>query len=296
MSELVETYRGCEIRYVPEAVKLGKPPYYTPCLPGEWFWTVQATRNAIDDKLGPEPPPPEPVPPPPPPPEEPEREWVERYRDVDIWLILPEEYYWAQVEVGYVALAWTLIEIRVKIDDILAMLYPDEEPPEGLLAQIIAEIKAWFEENIASRLQPVYDFIDTALAGARDAWQKATADLGTWASNLFADQGARIEEHDGKWDAFDTETLPDLHDTIEAMGANMGESLNQLTVETVEAINQKAVEIIGQVNNMFLLMDPMGFLKDPTGFINVVFGVQRKIAEETVIRSFWEGFEEGLEE
>lgn len=48
--------------------------------------------------------------------------------------------------------------------------------------------------------------------------------------------------------------------------------------------------------NFFLLMDPTGFLKDPLSHIKAAFDIQRQVAETAVIRSFWEGLEEGLAE
>ena len=296
MSELVETYRGCEIYHVEYQVVRGQPAYMTPCLSGKWFWTLQATKNAVDDELGPEPPPPEPIPPPPEPGPEPEREWVEKYRDVDVWLILPDEYYWAQVEVGYVAIAWTLTEVRRKIDEILELLYPGEEPPDGLLAQIMAQVMAWFDENIGPRLQPIYDVIDVKLAGVKAAWEKGIADFGTWASHLFADHGARLEELDTRWDTWDTETLPDLNAVIEAMAGDFDDALAkkaadlQASEAELRALGDDAVK--ADVRSWF----PAEFLKDPLGYIGTAFTNLINAWVQGVTKSFWEGFEEGLEE
>jgi len=44
------------------------------------------------------------------------------------------------------------------------------------------------------------------------------------------------------------------------------------------------------------LMDPQGFLKDPIGYIKAAFDIQRGVAQNLVVKSFWEGFEEGLAE
>ena len=318
MSEVVETYRGCVIYFVPMAEVLGKPAYSTPCLSGEWFWTVQATRDAIDEAVGPPPPPPptvytcpkcgaefsteaalqahmEDAHPPPKPPTE-EREFVETYRDVDVWLLLPDELYWAQVAVGYVALAWTLPEVRVEIDKILEMLYPPEEPPEGLLAQVVAEVKAWFEENIGERLQPVLDFIDVKLDGLR-AWGKEQfAEASAETADVRADLGTRYEDLDARWDVLDTETLPDLHDTIEAMAAGVGTTVDQKIIdlqdseEELRALGDEAVK--ADVRDWF----PAEFLKDPLGYIGTAFSDLIDAWIGGVVRSFWEGFEEGLEE
>jgi len=215
---------------------------------------------------------------------------------VDVWLILPDEYYWAQVEVGYIAIAWTLTEVRRNIDEILAFLYPDEEPPEGLLAQIWAQIVAWFDENIGARLQPILDTIDVRFAGAKAAWEKRVADFGAWASSLFADQGAHLEDLDDRWDTWDTETMPNIYGVMEAMAGDFDDALAKKAADL--QASEAELRILGDeatkadVRGWF----PAEFLKDPLGYIGAAFTGLISSWVEGITKSFWEGFEEGLEE
>ncbi|MBA7630978.1 hypothetical protein ES703_38505 [subsurface metagenome] len=50
------------------------------------------------------------------------------------------------------------------------------------------------------------------------------------------------------------------------------------------------------MRNFGKLMDPTGFLKDPLGTVSAAFAIWRLAADHVVVKSFLEGFEEGLAE
>jgi len=262
-------------------------------------------------------PPPPPPPPPTPPPEE-ERKWVEKYHDVDIYWVPTLEMYWAQVAAGYVAVGYTLEEVRSGIDGILEFLYPPEEPPEGLLAQIVAQIQAW----LGPMLTPLMNAWDgfwtvtwpswtTAFANLKAAWDN----FWTW---ILPDLHAKDAELDGRLDAFDTETLPNVYGAMEAMAGDFDDVLAQkaAALKASEAelrtLGDEAVK--AEVRGWF----PAEFLKDPVGWILSevwtwltarLHGIATAFCEgleeglrgtETLPagpgRSFWEGFQEGLKD
>jgi len=53
MAEKIGTYRDCDMYYSDILEAHGGPPYYTPCIPGEYFWSIPDLKAAIDDKIGP---------------------------------------------------------------------------------------------------------------------------------------------------------------------------------------------------------------------------------------------------
>ena len=230
MSEIVETYRGCEIYFVQAAEDMGRPAYYTPCLSGEWYWTAQATRNAIDELLDPIEPP------------------------------------------------------------------PDEEPPDGLLAQIVAAIKTWVNENLDAYLRPIWDWINEGLASAKAAWENLVAGYAAYWEEQFAKRGERIAELDRRWDALQDQTIPDLWEEFKKMSKELGDDLDQAMIDLqaseaeLRVLGDEAVKV--DVRSWF----PADFLKDPLGYIGAAFANLINSWVEGITRSFWEGFEEGLEE
>lgn len=244
----------------------------------------------------PEPPPPEP-PPPPPPPEPPEEpEFIETYREVDIYWLPTLDMYRAEVAVGYVATGLTLPEIRASIDEILAFLEPPEEPPDSLFAQVVAAIQVWVNEVIGGRLQPVYDWIDNVLAGARTAWEGLVADVVAYVDGVAAAVISLGGEVWDRWDTFTTLTLPSIWDTITSNAADVMGAIDLKGTELEASMDAKLVDFTAWVNGLFALLDPHAFLEDPLGFIKGAFNTFIDPWAEGIIKAFWEGLEEGLTE
>ena len=243
----------------------------------------------------PEPPPPEPPEPPPPEPPEPPR-FEETYRDVAIYWLPAVNLYWAQVAPGYVAVAPTLPEIRASIDEILEFLEPPPEPPDGLLAQVVAAVKVWFNENIGYRLQPVYDWIDEGLAGARLAWENLVADTQSWVSNLFADVGISLGALRDRWDTLTTETLPNIWDTITARVGEVGAALDQMKVDLMASLDEGLKGMGDYIDDRLLNYAPQGFQSDPEKYVKDHAEERFNLKVFEFVKSFWEGVSEGLAE
>jgi len=292
---LVETYRGCGIyRYTPPDVP--ETVYGSPCIVGQYF-TISAVRKRIcaatgglwvDGTCTAAPPPPEPPPP--------ADYLAETYRDVEIWWVTSLNMFRAQVAAGYVAVGLTLPIIRAAIDEILDFLNPPEDPLEGLLAQVIAAVKAWFEP-IWAPLSSAWDSFITytwpalgaSLSNLKASWDEFRTQTWVDLTAAFTSLGAR-------WDAFTSGTLPGIWDAITAKGAEFQAALTNKAAELRAALDQGLADNREWMGNFAKLMDPQGFLKDPVGFINAAFALQGEIANNLAVKSFWEGFEEGLAE
>ena len=289
----VETYRGCEIWML-------TPPdypddvYHSPCVAG-YFSKKSAVKRRICEKTGgtwvdgkcttP-------APPPPPPDEEPHR--VETYRGVDIWYGVTPNMYTGQVAPGYLASGWTLQECRTKIDEYLEFLNPPEEPEEGLLAQVVAAVKVWFNENIGTRLQPVYDWIDARLVNARLAWEGLVADANAVIAGVSAKLNSLGTELRGRWDAFATETLPGILDTITAKVGEVSAALDQAKTNLTSAIDTGLADMTSYVDNAVAGVDAVGFFKDPLGYIGTAFNNLIDAWVHGLVKSFGEGLQAGL--
>jgi len=290
---LVETYRGCDIYYLtPPDVSTAE--YNSPCILGG-YTKITAVYKRIcaatggtwvdEDCMDEEPP--EPIPP-----LEPYLEEV--YRGVEIWWVPTISAFRAEVAPGYVAVATGLIAVREQIDDILAFLYPPEDPEDGLFAQIVAAIKAWLMP-IWTPLSTAWDSFITytwpalgvALTGLGDQWDAFKSET------LPAITGALTSLGDA-WGVFWTETLPGIGDAIDEVSINLRERLNKKADELRASIDEGLADNREWAENFFKLMDPTGFLKDPLGYINAAFAIQGEIANTLAVKSFWEGFEEGL--
>jgi len=289
----VETYRGCEIYKLTPPDSEGTT-YGSPCVT-LLYKTVNAVRKRICQGQGwswidgtcVEPGPPEP-----PPPLEPYLEEV--YRDVEIWWVPALSMFRAEVTPIYSAVGWTLPVIRENIDAILEFLYPLEDPDAGLFAQIVAAVKAWFEP-IFTPLSTAWDSFITytwpelgvALTELGDKWDAFKEDT------LPSITGALTQLGD-RWTVLWTDTLPGVWAGIEAKGAELRAVIDTKVANLKAALDQGLADNREWTTNFFKLMDPTGFLKDPLSYISAAFGIQRLIAETLVVRSFWEGFEEGL--
>jgi len=249
----------------------------------------------------PAPPPPEPPEPPIPPPPTPlppdeEPEFIETYREVDIYWLPTLEIYWAQVAVGYTATGGTLDEIKTNIDEILDFLNPPEDPDEGLLAQIIAWVESLFDtivtplsvawDNFITFTWPALGSVLTTLGDEWDSFKTTTLITITDTLTALGDM----------WDVFTDETLPGILDTVdEKLGILHDAVLEDLT-DLGTAIDTKLTDLGTYIDDKVAEIDTVGFFEDPVAYISGVFAMVGLLRETSIIESFLEGFEEGLEE
>ena len=314
---LVETYRGCAIyKYTPPDVP--ETVYGSPCIVGQYF-TISAVKKRICEATGGSwvdgactvapPPPTLPFPCPicgflfdteaalqahivsrhldkP----------IEVYRGVEIWWSVSLNMFRAQVEVGYVAVGLTLPIIRASIDEILEFLSPPEDPLEGLLAQVVAEVQAWFSPLITPLQNAWSSFWTSTWPAWTASFNSLKASWDEFRTRAWVDLTTAFTGLGASWDAFWTKTLPDVWAAITAKGAEFQAALNKKASDIMASLEQGLADNREWMGNFAKLMDPQGFLKDPVGFINAAFAIQGEIANTVAVKSFWEGFEEGLQE
>ncbi len=222
--------------------------------------------------------------------------FIETYRDVDIYWKPTINAYWAQVVPGYVAVAPTLIAIRELIDDALEFLYPPEEPNDGLFAQIVAALQTWIMENIPEWVlewgQNLYTTINNIVENITNVYN----DLREYVTNVYNNVYETIKNTYNTFQKYITNVYNYITEEITNVYNNTYNYFSEVIGASVEWVEQKLTENREWMENFATLMDPIGFLKDPLGFINAAFELQGEIANTVVVRSFWEGFEEGLEE
>ena len=97
-----------------------------------------------------------------------------------------------------------------------------------------------------------------------------------------------------------TNVVNNVYNTVKKYTTNVYNTTKQNVTNVIGASREWVGEQLRDerawTRSFFKLMDPTGFLTDPIGTIKAVFTLQREIAGHAVVKSFWEGFEEGLEE
>ena len=316
---LVETYRGCGMYWYAAGTWYAYAVYDSPCVPGKTFTSPISLMNAIDAALGGEEPP-EPTPnypcpycgetfyteaamaahiasehpPAPPPPEE--NVFIEIYRDVEIWFSNVSNTYTAQVAPGYLAAGFTLEECRTSIDDILAVLYPPEDPEEGLFAQIVAAVQVWVLANMPSWVlqwgEVIQNFITNVTEEITNVYNYVTENI-TNVINEFSEYVTNVfntfNEYISNVYNYVTQNITNVLNTFNEYVSNV---YNYVT----QNITNNAYETITYVTNVIGVLDPFGFLKDPMGYITGAWNLLIDPWAHGIVKSFWEGLEEGLEE
>jgi len=276
------TYRGCALHYSDTDPRR----FWSPCV-ADPSYSDAALRADIDLTLGPEP---EPDP-------EPPQDYIaETYRDVDIWWKVEAQLYWAQVAMGYVAMWPTLEEMRTSIDEILDYLYPPEDPEEGLFAQVVAALKTWIMENIqpwveawgrvvnnwitnvVEEITNVYNYLTEQIT---NVYNYLTENI-TYVYNTFREYITNVYN-------YTTENITNVYNTL-------NEYVTNIIGVSEEILNQRIIGVTRWVLDLFALLDPHAFLEDPLAFIRTAFNTFINPWAEGMVRAFWEGFEEGLEE
>lgn len=244
-------------------------------------------RDAINLVLGPvEEPPPDPV-----------VDHVEAtHRGIDIWHRVEADVFTAQVAAGYMAAGFTVEECEASIDAILEFLNPPEDPEEGLFAQVVAALKAWMLKNLPDWLlkwgRVINNFITNTTEYINNTYKYITENI-TNVYNTFREYITEVYNNTYK---YITNVSRYITEEITKVYNNTYNYVTNIIGITLENLNKGLADNRAWVTAFFKLMDPKEFLRDPTGFIKAVFTLQRQIAGTSMIESFLEGLEEGLEE
>ena len=84
-----------------------------------------------------------------------------------------------------------------------------------------------------------------------------------------------------------------IDDSINYWGDQVTNYITNVTNNFTEYVTNNSYKTIKYVTNVIGALDPFGFLKDPQGYIKGVFDLLIAPWGHGLIKSFWEGFEEG---
>lgn len=222
-----------------------------------------------------------------------EPELIETYRDVDIYWLPLQFIFWAFIEAGVYAIGDTLQDVKNQIDEFLDFIEDPPLDPGSIFEQLMTWIMNWITVSLPNWLAPVYGAIDAALAGANAAWTATFGALASVVDDLKAGLTSLGTELRGRWDTFTTLTLPSIWATITSNAADAMAAIDLKGTEMEASMDTKLVDFAVWVRDFVKLSDPYAFLKDPMGFITTAFNTLIAPFGEDVVRSFWEGFEEG---
>ena len=242
----------------------------------------------------PEPEPPEPEPEPPEPEPEEDR-FIETYRGVGIWWKPAISAYWAQVQPGYVATSTTRTGCRAEIDEILEFLEPPEEPPEGLFAQVVAAVKAWFIANLPDWVLKWGKVINNWITNVTENITNVVNNITEKITNVYN----TVKEYVTNVYNYVTEKIYNTIQNITKNITNVYNTTKQYITNVVGAstewVNDRIAGVRTYVDNAVAGIDTVGFFKDPLGYIGTAFNKLIGSWVHGIVKSFWEGFEEGLE-
>lgn len=218
------------------------------------------------------------------------------YRDIDIWWDVTYSRYYAHVALGYNVQANTRPEIEAQIDEILELLEPPEDPPTGLLAQIINNVKTWFIANIQSWVEAwgqiinnVTNYIDDSVNYWGDQITQYIDNTVTYWTEEITNVYNTFREYVTNTYNYWTEEITNIYNTINEYVTNVTENIYNSVVNNTYNTIQNITNIIG-------VLDPFGFLSDPQGYITGVWNMLIDPWAHSMIESFWKGLDEGLEE
>jgi len=223
-------------------------------------------------------------------------ELVETYRDVDIYWRPTINAYWAQVVPDYVAVAATLVEIRVLIDEALEFLYPPEEPNDGLFAQIVAALQAWVLENMPEWVlewgQNLYTTINNVVENITNVYN----DLREYVTNVYNNVYETIENTYNTFREYVTNVYNYITEEITNIYNNTYNYFTEVIGASVEWVEERLVNIKNYIDSRPAIWDPTGFLADPPTYISGMFSLLGLAKETEMVESFLAGLEEGLTE
>ena len=220
----------------------------------------------------------------------------EVYRDIEIWWVPSLSVFRAVVAPGYTCLGETLIETRACIDTTLEFLNPPEDPYEGLFAQVIAAVETWVMALMPGWVlewgQNIYNTVNNIVENITNVYN----DLREYVTNVYNNVYETIENTYNTFREYVTNVYNYLTEEITNIYNTTNEYVTNIIGASVEWVEEMLANNREWVVNFFKLMDPMGFLKDPMGTVSAAFALWKLAADNVIVESFLEGFEEGLEE
>ena len=159
-------------------------------------------------------------------------------------------------------------------------------------AGIKPKVKALIDRAMETLKDWVRPYVKTAIDALRRVHQTFTTVINNayttvnqFFSNVYNNVTKRIYQ-----------TITNVNKFVTNQITNVSNFITNVTGVDMAWVRQQLIDERSWLRNTLKLMDPMGFLTDPLGHIRAALDVQQQIAQATIVKSFWEGFEEGLAE
>lgn len=150
-----------------------------------------------------------------------------------------------------------------------------------LISSALADFKYWVHARISD-----------AIAGIRQVYNNVT----TYLTNVYNNVSNYLTNVYNNVTNYLTNVYNNVNNYITNVTHNTNQYITNVVGASTEWVTKKLEENREWMMNFAKLMDPMGFLKDPRGYIDAALGIWGQAAETTMVASFFRGLEAGLAE
>lgn len=166
----------------------------------------------------------------------------------------------------------------------------------GLFEDIWNWMKSLVQALINKSLETFKFWVNKAIQSAIDAVNWVITNVYNFIDNSIN----YIDESINYWGDQITQYITNVQNTYNQFITNVNNTYNDFITNVTNVYNQyttnNTYQTIQHITNIIGVLDPLGFLKDPRGYITGVFNLLIAPWSHGLVKSFTEGFEEGLEE
>lgn len=173
---------------------------------------------------------------------------------------------------------------------------PDEKPADGLLAQIVAEVKNWFTQNIRGWVQTWGQIINNVVTNVTKYVTNITKTFKEYVTNVYNNVTKYVTNVYKTFNEYITNVTNVTRKYITNNITNVTKYVTNIIGASTEWVDGRILGVKAYVDQRIAAIDTVGFFKNPFVYISGVFAVRALVRETNMIKSFLEGFEEGLEE
>ena len=166
----------------------------------------------------------------------------------------------------------------------------------GLLSDVWDYCRSKVKDLIDSSLTSFKSWVNARIIDAVDSIRKVYNYVSNYVTNVYNNVSNYISNTYNTFKDYITNVYNNVTKYVTNKYITTNEYITNVIGASIEWVEDGLADNREWMRNFAKLMDPQGFLKDPIGYINAAFSIQGEIANTLAVRSFWEGFEEGLEE
>lgn len=166
----------------------------------------------------------------------------------------------------------------------------------GLFADIWNWAKSKVKDLISSGLTTFKSWVNDKISDAISAIDWAITNITNYITNVYETINKYITNVYNTTNQYITNIIGSSKEWVNARLVNMKVYVDSVVGASRKWVDNRLVDMKAYVDSRIKLWDPIGFLKDPPGYIGGLFALLSLAKETKMIESFLEGFEEGLEE